>query len=492
LKRVEDYYELLNIPRNATLEELRQAYRSAALRLHPDHNVNQGDTELFLLVNEAYEILLEPAKREEYDKVLSRQDAELIANSNFQCSIQQSRQNLLKLGEPQVHYLLLDISARPEIAATRPRLNICIMVDRSTSMQGERLDQVRAASIGLLRGLEPGDHASIIAFSDRAEMIVSTEQARELSVARARLSLLQAGGATEIGQGLKMGMAQIRENFSKQGVNHLILLTDGRTYGDDQLCLEIANQASEEGIPINCIGIGSDWNDRLLDEIAARSGGDVVFLDSPGAINQFLERLVERLEHVFASHITLGGQLAQSLDLRSAFRLLPDPMPLSADFPLVLGNLAEDEIIRVLLELVVHPIGTLEKLELAHLTISGNILSSGGETDTLPMMVSSPISAKPDREPPPEDLLSALGYISLYQMQEKARHEAELGEMAAASQRLEKLATQLIASGERELAKAALNEAARLTHTRRFSNHGEKTLKYGTRALLLPPKRTVQ
>jgi hypothetical protein len=50
------------------------------------------------------------------------------------------------------------------------------------------------------------------------------------------------------------------------------------------------------------------------------------------------------------------------------------------------------------------------------------------------------------------------------------------------------LATQLLASGERELAKAALNEASRVTQTRHFSNEGEKVLKYGTRSLLLPAK----
>jgi phage shock protein A len=63
-----------------------------------------------------------------------------------------------------------------------------------------------------------------------------------------------------------------------------------------------------------------------------------------------------------------------------------------------------------------------------------------------------------------------------------------LGQSQQAAHRLENLATQLLASGERELAKAALNEAARVTQTRRFSTEGEKVLKYGTRSLLLPAK----
>jgi hypothetical protein len=53
---------------------------------------------------------------------------------------------------------------------------------------------------------------------------------------------------------------------------------------------------------------------------------------------------------------------------------------------------------------------------------------------------------------------------------------------------LENLATQLLASGERELAKSALNEADRLAHSRRLSSEGEKVLKYGTRALMIPAR----
>ncbi len=106
------------------------------------------------------------------------------------------------------------------------------------------------------------------------------------------------------------------------------------------------------------------------------------------------------------------------------------------------------------------------------------------------MNISLPVSKTPDADPPPNDIVTALSQIALYTMQEKARHEAELGQSTQAARRLENLATQLLAADERELAKAALSEAERLTHSRRFSNEGEKVLKYGTRALLLLPAKS--
>lgn len=484
-----DYYALLGVSRNANAEQLRRAYRESALRLHPDRANQPGDTELFINVNKAYEILSNDDQRAQYDKRLAELEVDQVAHSSFRCEIQQSRRSLLQLDEPQVHYLLVDITPSDMIPEHRPPINLTIVIDRSTSMRGQRLDQVRSAALTILKDMAPGDSASVVAFSDRAEVIVSPDQAKDLATARARLSLLQAGGGTEIGQGLQLGMEELQRNFSREGVNHLVLLTDGRTYGDEDLCLSLAERASEQGITINGVGIGADWSDRLLDDLASRSGGNVIFLDTPKVITGLLQRIFDGLSQVVASRVRLDGSLAQQVDLRSSFRLMPDPMPMGDSLPLVLGNLARQGRIRVLLEMVIHPIGQTDELTLAHLTISGDILGGSAEASSLPADVRIASSRQPDPDPPPVDLVAALNVVGLYRMQEKARHEAELGQSAQAARRLENLATHLLAAGDRELAKAALSEAERLTHTRRLSIEGEKVLKYGTRALLLLPAK---
>ena len=65
-----NYYARLGIPVNATPEELRRAYREAARQLHPDTNVEAGETELFLSVQEAYDVISDPEKRTAYDATL--------------------------------------------------------------------------------------------------------------------------------------------------------------------------------------------------------------------------------------------------------------------------------------------------------------------------------------------------------------------------------------------------------------------------------------
>ncbi|MBN2555935.1 MAG: VWA domain-containing protein [Anaerolineales bacterium] len=483
-----DYYALLGVPRNASLEQIRRAYREAALQLHPDRNLKPGETELFLEIGKAYETLIDQERRTAYDDLLAAMETEKAEKACFKCETQQSRSSILKLDEPQVHYLLLKLRTSDHLPEIRPSINLCIVIDRSTSMRGQRMDQVRSAVLTILEDIQENDTASVVAFSDRAEVIVSPDQSSDLATARARLSLLQAGGGTEIGQGLQAGISELERRISPDCVNHLILITDGRTYGDEELCLELASYAHDHAISINSIGIGSDWNDRLLDEIAGRTGGNVVFMTIPTAVTDLLHGIFDALSRVVASNVHLEGAIGQQLDLRSAFRIKPDPMPLGDNLPLSIGNLVRDETIEILLELVVHPIAQTGAISIAHFNLAGDILSSTIDCTDLPISVISEVSDKPDTQPPMGDIVNALNKIAMYRLQEKARHEAELGQVNQAARRLENLATHLLSYGEKELAKAALNEAARLSHSHRLSSEGEKTLKYGTRALLLPSK----
>jgi len=485
-----DYYSLLGVPRNATTDQLRRAYRESALRLHPDKNIRPGDTELFLDIGRAYEILSDPERRSDYDRDLNESEAEAASKASLRCLATHSRSALLQVDEPQVHYILLDILPGEGVPVMRPPINVCVVIDRSTSMRGQRLDQVRSATLAILKDLQASDSACIVAFSDRAEVIVTPDQAKDIPVARSRLSLLQAGGGTEIGQGLELGMTELERNFSREGVNHLILLTDGRTYGDEDVCLRVAEQAASRGVTLNGVGIGADWSDRLLDDLASRSGGNVLFLDTPKAVTDLLQRIFDSLGKVFANRVRLEGAFADQVDLRSTYRLLPDPMPMGDSLPMTLGHLPRDGRIRLLLEVVVHPVGSLAQVTLGHFTLTADILGLGADPQTLPVRLVMDVTKEPDGALPPQDIVTALSQIALYRMQEKARHEAELGQSSQAARRLENLATHLLAADERELAKAALSEAERLSHSRRLSMEGEKILKYGTRALLLLPAKS--
>ena len=69
------------------------------------------------------------------------------------------------------------------------------------------------------------------------------------------------------------GIAETARNALDNTINHVLLLTDGRTYGDEELALNTAKSSFNQGIGISAFGIGEDWNDMFLDKLSQQGGG---------------------------------------------------------------------------------------------------------------------------------------------------------------------------------------------------------------------------
>jgi Ca-activated chloride channel family protein len=478
-----NFYARLGVPVNATTDELRHAYRQAARQLHPDTNVEPGATELFLTIQEAYDIISDPTKRAAYDATLA---PELFAPPPVKVSALYSRVNILRSKEPQVVYSLLELKPLPEadITTSEP-LNICLILDTSTSMQGEVMDTLKATSIEIVRQLHARDTISIVSFNDRAQVVVPGGMRLDRSRIETNIRMLKPSGGTEIYQGLKAGYSEIARNKRSDSINHLILVTDGHTYGDEAACHEIAQQAQIEKIGISALGIGAKWNDEFLDSLTSQTGGTSFYVNRPADIRQFLKDKIIGLGRSFADQVVFQYKNTANVDIHYAFRLQPEAAPIEIGDRLYLGSIPREEKMMVLLEFYIHevPPGNAD-LILTEGRINITVPSISAAPLSLKIRLERPTSLEPDNSSPPHAIMQALSKLTLYRMQEKARHEAEAGNIEAATNRLQFLATNLLAKGEKELARAAVREAANIQAMRGLSEEGKKQIKYGTRSLL--------
>src|SRR5688500_17427673 len=228
----QDYYALLGIMRAASQEEIKRAYLEAAQKFHPDKNTAAGETEIFLGVQQAYEILSNPKRRAQYDATLPPEEKPIFP---YQHHILYSRPNLVGLNEPQMLYLILEVEAPAEARQSPAHpLNDCLVLDRSTSMKGEKMDTVKSAAIQVLRNLRPQDILSVVAFSDRAEVIISASYLQDRARLEAKIQMIHPSGATEMLQGLELGIKEVMRSLDSKRINHIILMTDDHTYGDEQ------------------------------------------------------------------------------------------------------------------------------------------------------------------------------------------------------------------------------------------------------------------
>jgi Ca-activated chloride channel homolog len=486
-----DFYALLGLSRSATPEDIRRSYLKAAKRLHPDTNVGPGETELFLDVQQAYQTLSDPAQRSAYNSTLPPEE-EISSVIDQQILI--SRTELSRTQESQLVYLLVKLSPNKEFIETASSvpLNVCMALDCSTSMNGVKLDTVKATAVQLIHKLKPQDIFSVVSFSDRAEVVIPATRQNSALKMENRIQHLQASGGTEILQGLQASLEEVHRFKNPNYINHIILLTDGHTYGDEKPSYELAQTAKEENIGISGLGIGSGWNDVFLDRLASSTGGHTMLVSQPDDIERLLTEKFADLSQTLSENVSFDYEIADGVEINYAFRLQPETSPIVIETPLQLGPIRRNWALTVLFEFRVKP-QTLQNdnFSLIHGLLEIYSASLSMPIPPIPIEIKLSVVDNAAIETPPPILVQALSKLTLYRMQEKARRDIAAGNLSSGANQLQKLATRLLAQGERNLAKTIMLEIEHIEKDKNFSEHGEKQIKYGTRALFLPEERTL-
>jgi len=392
---------------------------------------------------------------------------------------------------PQAFYTLISVRHperhSEESPADRTPLNLCLLLDRSTSMKGDRLHQVKAASKQIIDSLLPTDYFSLVAFNDRPEAVVPSGCGVEPALTKAMVSTIQAAGGTEILQGLLAAREQLRKGHAQGRLDHLVLLTDGHTYGDERPCLNLARWAGSKAIGITTIGIGADWNERFLDQLAVISGGTSYYVADVMDIPRILGAILMQLRTVTIPSLTLTIEPYPAAHVVEIFQVSPvlTHLPIeSLPITVTLGTMTAGEKRAVLVEYHVTS-SQLGQTPIAQVSATAQMLSSRNQCQPTRQAIDAEFStaAQTANTPVPSTIVSAMRRVTLLKLQEKASADIISGNINAAQERLDAVATQLLDLGQAELAQVAANQAAHVAHTQALSTEASKQLHYGTRAL---------
>lgn len=483
-----DFYKILKVDNTATEEQIRKSYRELVREYHPDVNNNPESAEIFKDIQEAYEVLGDPDQRRVYDRLLESEGLDKSSAISLRSTI--SHKFLLTNVEEQAFYVLLDITPAADLPISRLPLNLCLVLDRSTSMQGMRLQQVKEGTRQIIDRLNEDDSLSVVVFSDRAEVILPSQKNIDKAMAKSIASTIQPSGGTEMLQGLNAGLKELEQNKAGTSVNHLILLTDGQTYGDEEGCLEKATWAGQHQISLTTMGIGSDWNENLLDQMSAASGGTSVYIDSPRKIVDVFKDTIRNLSSVVAREMTMSINPGAGVVFKEGFQITPYIHRLDVQAEkTILGPLGTGQGKTLLMEFRIRSESNAEKKRLLRLTIDGDVPGQANRRNWEWIDIyGNFVNNLEENVEIPSTIITALGKLAIFKMQEKAMDDLERGQISAATQRLETMATRLLNLGETDLARAALLEAGRLARTGDLSAEGRKKIKYGTRSLSILPK----
>ena len=213
---------------------------------------------------------------------------------------------LIRAEASSTRYLLVSFLA-PEAPAPADRrpVNVALVLDRSGSMSGARkFDLAREAVEQALAMLRPEDRFTVVVYDEEVDVLTPSRSATPDAKRRALDSLRDVGprGATNLCAGWMRGCEQIAEYLRDDAVARALLLTDGLANRGTTNRTTLARHAAElreRGIATSTFGVGADFDERLLRDLAHEGGGNFYFLETPAQIPDLLtSELGEALEVV--------------------------------------------------------------------------------------------------------------------------------------------------------------------------------------------------
>jgi Ca-activated chloride channel family protein len=240
-----------------------------------------------------------------------------------------SSEHVLSSAENFVLYVLLEAVARGAGGlggGSRLPLNLGVVIDRSGSMYDERrLEFVTEAVKFLADNLTADDKVSIVAFADRAKVLITPEAARDKSAVKRAIDdidLLDIGGGTQMALGMKAAIDEVKKNLSPDRLNRVLVLTDGQTY-EETACIDLVEKNRHE-ISFSTMGVGVEFNEKLLQRLAQDSNGKYHFIGDPAEIPGLFEDELEGLRSVSLRNGRIEVTLSQGVQVREAFRASPE------------------------------------------------------------------------------------------------------------------------------------------------------------------------
>jgi Ca-activated chloride channel homolog len=408
-----------------------------------------------------------------------------MANS-VQLTCTWGRNPLPITGAPQVNYLLVE--AAPISAPSTPApLNFCLVLDRSGSMQGQKLASMKQATKRVIETLTPQDIVSLVIFDDTVQVVTPATPASDTASLLAQIDTIHEAGGTAMSLGMQAGQAELQKNLSHERVNRMLVLTDGQTWGDEEVCRTIARSLGQSEVKITALGLGAEWNEKLLDDLAEFSEGSSDYIADPNQIDSFFQRTVRAAQGVAARDARLLLRLVREASARAVHRVTPTIANLGYqpigenEVAVRLGDLVYGANSSVVLDLMLPSRATgsfrIAQAEL-HVTPVGSSTEEVVKQDVL-LEFTTDTNAATYNAP----VMNLVEKVTAFKLQTRALAEAEIGNISGATQKLRAAATRLLDLGELELAEKTQKQAEQLEQGAQLSAETQKELRYATRRL---------
>ncbi len=203
--------------------------------------------------------------------------------SKVKCRIETDRA-ILPAGGSQNAIIKITLDAPPAPSnISRPPVNLSIVIDRSGSMSGSKIERAKEAAIEALKRLSKKDIFSLVVYDHAVNTIIPAQKAVDTNAMIERIRSIHPGGSTALFGGVSQGAAEIRKHIEGNYVHRIILLSDGLANVGPNTPADLGRLGAaliKENISVTTIGVGTDYNEDLMARLSQKSDGNIYFVES--------------------------------------------------------------------------------------------------------------------------------------------------------------------------------------------------------------------
>lgn len=198
----------------------------------------------------------------------------------------------MEADKKQIGYIKVGLTGFNLERERRTPVNVAIVIDRSSSMQGDKIAKAREAATLAVDRLNADDIVSVVAYNHTVSVLVPATRVSDKETIRAGIERLSADGSTALFAGVSKGAEEVRKFISRDRVNRVILISDGLANvgpSSTSALADLGASLSKERIGVTTIGLGLDYNEDLMTQLARKSDGNSGFANGSADLVRLMQ-----------------------------------------------------------------------------------------------------------------------------------------------------------------------------------------------------------